>query len=176
VSNGDLLTLAVVFLIAISCIFGLKILNLFRARRIDAQVSTLLSMFGPVIERSRSDPRIILSWHPIGEVARQTFPEAFATIEQKWVEKFPFNSAQIEAAHAQWTAKWLEWENDHNSDYQRKEESITAELNPEDRESSNEARARTDRLEQEKLQLYQRRYEEYVRISRGLAGLNSTES
>jgi hypothetical protein len=84
---------------------------------------------------------------------------------------FPFGAERLQAAHARWTAEWLAWERTHDGDYKRKAAAAEQELALSSGSAAIEARARLDDLEREKLELYQRRYEEYVRVSKALQAL-----
>ena len=81
-------------------------------------------------------------------------------------QEFPFGAEQLEAAHARWSADWLAWERTHDADYKLKTAQIEAEISAEG--GSALARARLDAVEREKLDKYQRRYEEYARVSKAL--------
>ena len=165
------LTIAVTVLAAICGGVGLLVVTLLRARRRDAQIFDLLATFGPVAERARSDPRVLLAWYPTAEAARRTFPDAFAAIERNGTNRFPFGAAQLEAAHARWTTDWLEWERNHDAEYRQKSEAIEAEFDRSTGVASQAARTRLETLERQKLARYQRRYEEYGQTSRALANL-----
>ena len=175
-STDPALTLAVTVLAAVCGVVGLLVVTLLRARRRDAQILELLATFGPVAERARSDPHVLLAWYPIAEAARRTFPDAFAAIDQNGTDRFPFGATQLETAHARWTTDWLEWEQTHDAEYRLKSEAIEAELDRSAGTASQAARARLDTVEREKLERYQRRYEEYVRTSRALADLTGATS
>ncbi len=84
---------------------------------------------------------------------------------------FPFGSERIQAAHAQWTADWLAWERTHDAEYKLKAAAVEEELARS--EGSPLVRARLDAIEREKLERYQRRYEEYVRIGKALQALTT---
>ena len=170
------LTFAVVFLAATCGMVGLRVIVALRLRRRDAQICELLATFGPIAERAQSDPRVLLAWYPAAETARRIFPEACAALDGGATDRFPFGAAQLEAAHARWTADWLEWERHQEAEYRRKSEVIEAELDRSEGAASTSPRARLETLEQERLEQYQRRYEEYVRISRALAKLTDTTS
>ena len=155
-------------------VVGLLVVTTLRARRRDAQVLGLLAIFAPVVERARSDPRALLAWYPTVQAARRRFPEAFTAIDQAGTGRFPFGSAQVEAAHARWTTDWLEWERDQDAEYRQKSEAIAAEHDLPADAASGAARTRLETLERERLERYQRRYEEYVRVSRALGELKSS--
>ena len=165
------LTGAITFLAAVCGVAGLLVASSLRARRRDAQILRLLAVFGPVAERARSDPRVLLAWYPTAEAARRMFAEACAAIDQDGTDRFPFGTRQLEVAHARWTAEWLEWERDHDAEYRQKSEAVEAELVRSTGAASQAARVRLESVEREKLERYQRRYEEYVRVSRALANL-----
>ena len=176
-NTGPALTLAVTLLAAVCAAVGLRVVTLLRARRRDAQILGLIATFGPVAERARSDPRVLLAWYPTAEAARRTFPEAFETIDhESGTSRFPFGAAQLEAAHARWTADWLEWERNHDAEYRQKSEAIEAELSRSADGGSKAVRGRLETLEREKLERYQRRYEEYVWTSRALGDLTGATS
>ncbi|MDA1092683.1 MAG: hypothetical protein O3A25_05365 [Acidobacteria bacterium] len=140
-------------------------------QRRDAQVLELLATFGPVVERARTDPRALLTWHPMALSARKTFPEAFEALDGDAAHQFPFGSDLLEAAHAQWTAEWLAWEVDHDTEYRRREALLEASAGEAD---AADIRPTRDLLEREKLGRYQRQYETYVKVSKALAALLKT--
>ena len=175
-SGSPALTIAVVVLAAICGGVGLLVVAALRARRRGAQICELLATFGPVAERARFDPRVLLAWYPAAEAARRIFPEACAALDEGMTDRFPFGAAQLEAAHERWTTDWLEWERDQDTEHRRKSEAIEAELDRSDGAGAAAARVRLETLEQEKLERYQRRYEEYVRTSRALAKLTDATS
>lgn len=163
--------LAIAVLATIGGAIGGLIVATLRWRRRDAQVLELLAIFGPVAERARSDPRVLLAWYPAAQAARLSFPEAFAVLDRGDRDRFPFGAPAVEAAHARWTADWLAWEGDHETEYREKIEAVEAAHDP-----SGDAAARrlVDTLEREKLGRYQRRYEEYVRVSRAMGELTGS--
>jgi hypothetical protein len=127
----------------------------------------ILNAFVPAIAAARADPRAILVWQPMARTARTLFPDEFAAIDRAMGAPFPFSPAQLQAAHAQWTAEWLAWERSHDAEYKRRAAEAEREL---ERDGSPAARATLDAVEQEKLDLYQRHYEEYVRVAKALRG------
>ena len=168
-----LLALAVTLLAVVCGGVGLRIVTALGAGRRDRQILEVLATFGPVIERAQSDPRVLLAWYPTAEAARRTYAEAFAAIEHDSADRFPFGARQVEAAHARWTTDWLEWERDHDTEYRHKSAALDTEIDRSSGAASQTVRTRLEALEQEKLGRYQRRYEEYVRVSRALADLTS---
>jgi hypothetical protein len=135
-----------------------------RARTLD-----LLAMFAPAIDAAARDARVLLAWHPLAQTARRLFPEELAQLDAAAGGTFPFGKKQLEAAHAQWTADWLAWELTHDSTYKLKAAEVEQELAASG--AASVVRARLDAIEREKLDLYQRRYQEYVRVAKGLQAL-----
>src|SRR5262249_23550026 len=93
-----------------------------------------------------------------------------AAIDRAAGGAFPFTPADLQAAHAQWTTDWLAWERAHDAEYKLKAAAAAAEAAA---AASDVARGRLDAVENEKLDLYQRRYSEYVRIAKALQALQS---
>ena len=108
---------------------------------------SIATLFAPAIERAREDPRVLLTWQPLATTLRARFPEEFAALDAASGSTFPFTREFIAAAHARWTADWLTWEKAH----------VEA--------------GKADAAERDKLELYQRRYEEYVRVGKALQAL-----
>jgi hypothetical protein len=133
------------------------------------RVATLLTLFAPALAATQQDPRAFLVWQPLAKAARQLFPEEFATLDRAIGGTFPFTSERIDAAHSQWTADWLAWELAHDTEYKLKAAVAEHELAAQG--GTAVARARLDAVEREKLELYQRRYAEYVRIAKALQAL-----
>ena len=84
---------------------------------------------------------------------------------------FPFTPADIQAAHARWTTDWLAWERAHDAEYKLKTAQAHAELVSSGATES--ARSKVDAIEREKLDRYQQRYADYVRIAKALQALSS---
>jgi hypothetical protein len=152
---------------------ALQIAGALRAKQSGAEstdrVTMLLTLFAPALTAAQQDPRALLVWQPIARGARQLFPAEFAALDRAMGGTFPFPSERIEAAHAQWTADWLAWELAHDAEYKLK--AAAAEHDLAAQGGSSIARARLDAVEREKLDLYQRRYAEYVRTAKALQAL-----
>ena len=143
-----------------------------RAARADAtrtRALTILQLFAPGIEAARADPRALLVWHPLGRAVRHLFPIELAALDKAAGGSFPFTRDQVQAAHSQWTTDWLAWERAHDADY--KDRAAVAEHELAASNGSPAARARVDAIEREKLDLYQRRYQDYVQVARALQAL-----
>ncbi len=129
----------------------------------------ILGTFAPGIAAAAEDPRALVVWQPLAVIARAQHPEDFAALDRAAGTTFPFSADQIQAAHSRWTAEWLAWERNHDAEYKLKATLLRAELG--DVGMTPAARARVDAIEHEKLDRYQRRYEEYTRIARALQAL-----
>ena len=134
-----------------------------------ARAAARLDLFAPALAAADRDPRAYLVWQPIAKVARQLFPEESAALDRAAGGVFPFAADRIQAAHARWTADWLAWELAHDAEYKLKAASAAAELRAAG--DSEIARAKVDAVEREKLDLYQRRYAEYVQVAKALQAI-----
>lgn len=135
-----------------------------RARALD-----LLALFAPAVGAAALDPRAILVWQPLAHMARQMFPSEFAQLDAAAGGTFPFSQDRLQAAHAQWTTDWLGWERTHDAEYKLRAAEVEQEMAAAG--ASPVLCARLDAVEQEKLELYQRRYAEYVRVAKALQAL-----
>jgi hypothetical protein len=129
----------------------------------------VLQALSPGIAAAHSDPRALMTWVPLARAARQMLPAEFALLDAAAGGSFPFSAERIQAAHAQWTAEWLAWERAHDAEYKLKAAVLDRELASGD---SAMVRARLEAVEREKLDLYQRRYQEYVQIAKALQSLS----
>lgn len=128
----------------------------------------VIAMFAPGIIAAQSDPRALLVWQPLARMARQLNPELFTSLDRASGGMFPFTAAQIQAAHAQWTTDWLKWERAHDAEFKMKAVALEQDLAA---QGSSAMRARLEAVEREKLESYQQRYEEYVRVAKALQAL-----
>ena len=143
-----------------------------KAKREDASRARVLEVFtafAPAAGAAADDPRAVLVWEPLARTARKLFPGEFAQLDRAAGMPFPFGPERIEAAHAQWTADWLAWEGAHDAEFKSKAAAIEEELAGAG--ASPAARARFEAVEREKLERYQRRYQEYVRVAKILQNL-----
>ena len=149
-----------------------QIVSELRASRDEAARGRALALFkvlAPAIAAADQDPRGVLAWQPIARTARALFPAEGAALDQAAGCAFPFAKDRLQAAHDRWTTEWLSWERSHDAEYKLKAAEAEQELIATG--GSAVARARLDAVEREKLDLYQRRYQEYVRIAKALQGL-----
>lgn len=164
--------------VLIGALIGAVVVTAERARRErrrqhrERLAALLLTTLAP--EAARAEPRGLLAWRAAAEAARRMFPDAVREIERRTGEAFPFPHAVVDDAHARWTAEWLAWERSHDTEYRRRASALEAEL--QDAAGATPAgRARLAALDDERLQAYQRRYEEYVRVGAGLTALKAGE-
>ena len=137
-----------------------------------ARTLALLELFAPAWAAADADPRALLAWQPLARAARQLYAEDFAALDRASGGTFPFTADQIQAAHGRWTADWLAWERAHDAEYKLK--AAAAEQEFEASGGALLARAKLDAVEREKLDLYQRRYQEYVQVAKALQRLQSS--
>ena len=129
----------------------------------------LLASVGPAT--ARADGRELLGWRRVAAMLREVLPEAVRTIEQGTGQPFPFPREVTEDAHARRTADWLAWERAHDIRFRQRTSDLETELRGSGEMDTAAGKARLAALDDEKLQDYQRRYEEYVRVGRELAAL-----
>src|SRR5262249_2207187 len=129
----------------------------------------VFAVFAPAAHAATDDPRAVLVWEPLARTARTLFPTEFAELDRAAGAPFPLGRERIEAAHAQWTSDWLTWEAAHDAEFRAKAAPLQEELDG--GQSSPSMRARLEAVDREKLERYQRRYQEYVRVAKALQQL-----
>jgi hypothetical protein len=129
-----------------------------------ATAAALLTLFAPASMDVREDPRRLLDWQPTIDLARRLFGVAMERLDAAAGRPFPFGPAEARDAHARWTSAWLAWERAHDEEYKLKASAAEA-------AGGADVRAAVAAIERDKLERYQRRYEEYVRIGKALAAL-----
>jgi hypothetical protein len=140
-----------------------------RQEQAKARVLALLRTFSPAIAEAATDPRTLLTSVPLAKASRALYPQEFAELDRAAGGTFPFTAESIQAAHSRWTAEWLAWEYAHTNEYKLKAAAAEEEFHASG--GTPVMRARLDAVEREKLERYQRRYEEYVRIAKALQAL-----
>jgi hypothetical protein len=140
-----------------------------RAEQRRARQLSIAALFAPSLSQVQDDPKALLAWQPLAKTLRAQFSEEFTALDAAAGSTFPFSKDVIASAHARWTAEWLAWERTHDATYKLK--ALQAQQELERDVESVVARARLDAVEREKLDLYQRRYEEYVRAGKALQSL-----
>jgi hypothetical protein len=140
-------------------------------RRRDAAIQQALALFGPAVAAVQQDSRLLLAWYRLARVHRKLFPEALAELDSAYGGAFPFNKDEVQAAHARCTSDWLAWERAHDAEFSLKSAQVEDEIARGGVPASPLLRTRLAALEQQKLELYQRRYEDYIRTAKALAAL-----
>jgi hypothetical protein len=136
-----------------------------------ARTLTILQLLTPALAAAQSDPRALLVWQPIARTVRELFPDECARIDRAAGAIFPFDAERVQAAHARWTADWLAWERAHDAEYKGK--AAVAEDALATSGGAVAARVHADAIEREKLDRYQRKYEEYIRVARALQEISA---
>jgi hypothetical protein len=144
-----------------------------RRSRAEAEMQHVLKTFAPAAADVQRDPRMLIAWYPIAQTSRKLFPAAFRALDEASGGAFPFTKAVVEAAHAQCTSEWLAWERAHDADFAVKTAQVQDEIDRAPGPPSALLRTRLAAVEQQKLEQYQQRYQEYVKTAKALAALMS---
>ena len=142
-----------------------------RRRAHEAAVLAIVHTFGPAQAAVQADPKQLLAWHPVAETTRKLFPAAFEVLDRSAGARFPFSKELLERVHAKVSSEWLAWEKAHDEEYRIKAAAVEQELTASTGDAAALARARLDRVQHEKIERYQQRYEEYVRTAKALQAL-----
>jgi hypothetical protein len=140
-----------------------------RRRRQDATIQQLLAMFAPAAGAAQNEPKQLLVWYPLSQTARKLFPDAFKALDAAAGGAFPFTQEQLKAAHSRCTADWLAWERAHDAEYAVKAAEVQDQIDRSQPQASPFLRTRLAAIEQQKLERYQQRYEEYIKTAKALA-------
>jgi hypothetical protein len=140
-----------------------------RRERREATLRHLLATFVPGAAAAQQDPKQLLVWYPFAQSSRKLFPDAFKDLDAAAGGVFPFTREQLKAAHSRWTAEWLTWERAHDAEYSLKTSQIQDEIDRAQGQASPLLRTRLAAVEQQKLERYQQRYEEYIKTAKALA-------
>ena len=125
----------------------------------------------PVV--ARSDPQELIAWSGAIGMARAMYPEIVENLDAASGGQFPFTSELIEKAHSKWTTEWLSWERKHDTEFKERTREVLAHSGSFGDSMSQGDRAKLDSIEDDKLQSYQRKYEEYIRIGNALSALSA---
>ena len=139
--------------------------------RSEAAIQSMIQTFGAAQASAQHDPLQLLAWHPVAEAGRKLFPAAFAAIDAAVGARFPFPKELVQRVHAKVSSDWLAWEKAHDEKYRIKAAAAEQEIASATGAGVAVARARLDRIQHEKIERYQQRYEEYVRTSKALQAL-----
>jgi hypothetical protein len=140
-----------------------------KRRRHEVAIQQLLATFAPAAAAVQQDPRQLLVWQPLAQTSRKLFPAAFAALDQAAGGAFPFTKEQLKAAHARCTSDWLAWERAHDAEYALKTAEVQDAIDRASGPASALLRTRLAAVEQQKLERYQQRYEEYIKTAKALA-------
>ena len=138
-------------------------------RTTQAVVQQLLAIFGPAAAAVQQDPRQLLSWYPLAQNSRKLFPAAFAELDKAFGGRFPFTKEQLQAAHARCSADWLAWERAHDAEFSVKAAQVQDEIARAGGQATPLLRTRLAAVEQEKLERYPQRYEDYIKTAKAIA-------
>ncbi len=136
-------------------------------QRNEMALQHLLAMFAPAAAAVQHDPGQLVVWYPLARASRKLFPAAFKSLDEAAGSAFPFTKEQLKAAHARCSSEWLAWERAHDAEYALKIAQVQDEI--ERTGQSTLLRTRLAALEQQKLERYQQRYEQYVKTAKALA-------
>jgi hypothetical protein len=142
-----------------------------RRTRHQTTVQQLIATFAPAAAAGQQDPKQIVIWYPLAQASRKLFPDAFKELDAAAGGAFPFTKEQLKAAHSRWTADWLAWERAHDAEYSVKSAQVQDEIDRAQGQASALLRTRFAAVEQQKLERYQQRYEEYIKTAKALATL-----
>ena len=142
-----------------------------RRQRRETSLQQLLATFAPAIVASQQDPKQLMVWYPMAQASRKLFPHVFKDLDAASGGAFPFTKEQVKAAHARCTADWLAWERAHDAEYSLKVAEVQDHIDRTQGPASPLLRTRLAALEQQKLERYQQRYEEYIKTAKALAAL-----
>ena len=136
-------------------------------QRNEMALQHLLALFAPAAAAVQHDPGQLVVWYPLARASRKLFPAAFKSLDAAAGGAFPFTKDQLKAAHARCSSEWLAWERAHDAEYAIKIAQVQDEI--ERAGQSTLVRTRLAALEQQKLERYQQRYEQYVKTAKALA-------
>ena len=145
-----------------------RIGDLIERQNREAAILQLLATFAPSVAAVQRDPTQVLAWYPAAQASRKLFPEAFTELDRAAGGAFPFTKEQLLSAHARCSSDWLAWERANEAEYALK----TAEVQDAIERAGHASpllRTRLAALEQQKLQDYQQRYEEYIKTAKAIA-------
>ena len=162
--------LVIVALLAVVAI-GVLLVRELRQRRREELLVQLLAAFAPAISQGKTDPQGLVAWSEVADCARRLFPEAYSQLDAASGGRFPFSRELVQAAHARWTAEWLGWERQHDLEYKQRVSAAETALDRAGDAGTSALRAELAAINQEKLQKYQDRYEDYVRVGKAIAAL-----
>ena len=159
----------IVLLVGAAVAYALwRIGDLLHRQRQDAAMLQLLATFAPAASAVQQDPKQLLAWFPFAQTSRRQFPDAFKELDKAAGGTFPFTKQDLQAAHARCSAEWLAWERAHDAEFALKVAQVQEDI-ARAGEASVLLRTRLAAIEQQKLERYQQRYEEYIKTAKAIA-------
>jgi hypothetical protein len=168
----NLLLLVVALAVTAAAFVVWRLAGRHERQRQDRIIQQQLAMFAPAVAAVQQDPRQLLVWYPLAQTSRKLFPDAFAALDKAAGRSFPFTKEQLKAAHAKCSADWLAWERAHDAEYSLKAAEVQNDIDRAGQTASHASpllRTRLAAVEQQKLERYQQRYEEYIKTAKALA-------
>jgi hypothetical protein len=134
----------------------------------------MLATFGSASAAVQRDPAQLLTWYPLARTSRALFPDVFKELDRAAGGAFPFTKEQVQAAHARCSSDWLAWERAHDAEFALRIAELQADI---DRpgQASPLLRTRLAAIEQQKLERYQQRYEEYIKTAKAIAAFAESD-
>ncbi len=149
-----------------------RIPDVLQRRWHDETILQMLTTFASATVAVQQDPKQLLVWYPIAQASRKLFPDVFKTLDDASGGTFPFTKEQVKAAHARCSSEWLAWERAHDAEYSLKVAEVQDQIDRAQGPPSVLLRTRLAAIEQQKLERYQQRYEEYVKTAKALAAFS----
>jgi hypothetical protein len=146
-----------------------RLTDVIERRNRQATTQQMLALFGPAAAAVQQDPRQMIVWYPLATQSRTLFPQAFAELDAAFGGRFPFTKDQVQAVHARCSSDWLAWERAHDAEYSLKAAQVEDDIARAGGPASPLLRTRLAAIEQQKLERYQQRYEEYIKTAKALA-------
>jgi hypothetical protein len=149
-----------------------RLVETIEKQRRTAIIQQQLATFAPAALAVQHEPKQLLVWYPLAQTSRKLFPDAFAELDRAAGGTFPFTKEQLSAAHAKCTSDWLAWESTHDAEFSLKAAEVQNEIDRTGQSASLASpllRTRLAAVEQQKLDRYQQRYEEYIKTAKALA-------
>ena len=165
----NLLVLLVAVAVGTAAIALGRLAGAIERRRREATLQGMLALLAPAAAAADQDPKQLVVWYPVAQASRRLFPDAFAELDKAAGGAFPFTKAQVQAAHARCSSDWLAWERAHDAEFSLKAAEVQNEIERSAGQPSPLLRTRLAAVEQQKLERYQQRYDEYVRTSKAFA-------
>jgi hypothetical protein len=164
-------SLLLLYIAIVVTILSFTVTRELRALRRETARHAALDTFAAAQAAVLADPTQLVTWYPLAQAARKLDPGTFAALDAAAGGTFPFSREQVERAHARVSTDWLAWEQAHDEEYRVKAAAAEQDLGRASGEAATLARARLERIQHEKIERYQQRYEAYIRTAKALQAL-----